>query len=85
MNKPEPGIPKKLMRNPKAQVILFVLAVLYIVSPIDFIPDTIPILGWFDDITVFLAEAISFMLYLKQKRQKMEGKEDGNQENSSQA
>ena len=85
MNKPEPGIPKKLMQNPKTQVILFVLAVLYILSPIDFIPDAIPILGWFDDISVFLAEAISFMLYLKQKRQKMEGNKDGNQENSSQA
>ncbi|MGM0598976.1 MAG: YkvA family protein [Candidatus Rifleibacteriota bacterium] len=84
MNKPEPEIPKRLMNNPRTQIVLFILAVIYILSPIDFIPDAIPVIGWFDDITVFFAELISFMLYLKQKRQKMEGKKDGNQENSSQ-
>ena len=36
-------------RPPKAAKIATVLAALYVVSPIDFIPDTIPILGWLDD------------------------------------
>ena len=36
-------------RAPKAAKLVTVLAVLYVVSPIDFIPDTIPVLGWIDD------------------------------------
>lgn len=36
-------------RSPKAAKIATVLAALYVISPIDFIPDTIPILGWLDD------------------------------------
>ena len=31
---------------------LLVLAVLYVVSPIDLIPDVVPVLGWLDDIGV---------------------------------
>jgi uncharacterized membrane protein YkvA (DUF1232 family) len=36
-------------RSPKAAKIATLLAALYVVSPIDFIPDAIPILGWLDD------------------------------------
>ena len=36
-------------RSPEAAKIATVLAALYVISPIDFIPDTIPILGWLDD------------------------------------
>ncbi|MDR2299295.1 MAG: DUF1232 domain-containing protein [Comamonas sp.] len=36
-------------RAPKAAKLATVLAALYVVSPIDFIPDTIPVLGWLDD------------------------------------
>lgn len=71
MNKPEPSIPKRLMANPRTQIVLFLLALAYILSPIDFIPDTIPLLGWTDDLTVFLAEIVSFMLYLKEKRKNL--------------
>ena len=36
-------------RAPRSAKLMTILAVLYVVSPIDFIPDAIPILGWLDD------------------------------------
>ncbi|MFA6750382.1 MAG: DUF1232 domain-containing protein [Candidatus Riflebacteria bacterium] len=45
-----------------------VLAVLYVVSPVDLIPDVVPIIGWLDDITVFIAGIINFLHYIKNKR-----------------
>ncbi len=80
MTKPEPSLPKSLIANPKAQLILFILTIIYIVSPIDVIPDVAPIIGWVDDAGVLLTQLISFILYLKQKRQnihKNEGNNDG--------
>lgn len=32
--------------------IILVLGILYVLSPIDFIPDVIPVIGWLDDIGV---------------------------------
>ena len=36
-------------RTPKSAKLAVVLAVLYVVSPIDLVSDFIPILGWLDD------------------------------------
>ena len=36
-------------RSPKMAKLATVLAALYVISPIDFIPDTFPIVGWIDD------------------------------------
>ena len=41
--------------TPRAVKILFPLALLYLVSPIDLIPDTIPILGALDDAVILPA------------------------------
>ncbi|MCC5920129.1 MAG: DUF1232 domain-containing protein [Cyclobacteriaceae bacterium] len=38
----------------KKGVFVLLLSVLYIVSPIDFIPDFIPVVGWADDFSIFL-------------------------------
>lgn len=41
-----------MMRNPRtptAAKLVAVLAVLYVISPVDLIPDVVPILGWLDD------------------------------------
>ena len=35
-------------------VLVLVLALLYIISPIDIIPDPIPVVGWVDDVAVGL-------------------------------
>ena len=40
---------------------IIILAVLYILSPIDFIPDIIPIIGWIDDIIVGLIAVTVFL------------------------
>lgn len=36
-------------RAPKSAKAVIVLAGLYVISPVDFVPDFIPILGWLDD------------------------------------
>ena len=33
-------------------VLILVLALLYIISPIDIVPDPIPVVGWVDDVLV---------------------------------
>ena len=35
---------------------IVMLAFLYLVSPIDIVPDVIPVLGWADDLAALLAE-----------------------------
>jgi uncharacterized membrane protein YkvA (DUF1232 family) len=52
------------MRHPQAQVWLkpaAVLLAIYVISPIDFIPDAIPVLGLMDDI-VLSPLALRFLL-----------------------
>jgi uncharacterized membrane protein YkvA (DUF1232 family) len=52
------------LRHPAAPIWLKVgtaVIVLYVLSPIDLIPDAIPIVGWIDDI-VIASFAIRFML-----------------------
>lgn len=41
-----------MLRDPRAPLAAkgaAILAVLYVLSPVDFVPDVIPILGWLDD------------------------------------
>lgn len=38
--------------------VLTLVAVIYIISPIDFIPDIIPVVGWIDDLFVGLMGVI---------------------------
>ena len=35
-------------------VLILVLALLYIISPVDVVPDPIPVVGWVDDVAVGL-------------------------------
>lgn len=53
----------RYFRDPAASALgkLFVLAaVLYVISPVDLIPDMVPIVGWLDDIGV-MSLAVAWM------------------------
>ena len=36
-------------RTPNSAKLVAIIAILYVVSPVDLVPDVIPILGWLDD------------------------------------
>lgn len=42
------------MRDSSFVTVILILALLYIISPIDLIPDVIPVVGWIDDVVVGL-------------------------------
>lgn len=55
----------RLMREPRVPAlakVLPALAVLYVLSPLDFIPDVVPVLGQIDDIGILL---LSVKLFLR--------------------
>ena len=52
------------MRNPgtpKAVKGLFALAALYLISPVDLVPDTIPLVGMMDDVVIIPAAVCGLM------------------------
>ena len=49
--------------------LLGVLAVLYVVSPIDLIPDVIPFFGWLDDVGVLALVAAWFLREFSQRHE----------------
>jgi uncharacterized membrane protein YkvA (DUF1232 family) len=54
----------RLLRDPKVPLALKVLpiaAALYIASPLDFLPDVLPVLGQLDDFTVVLIALEAFL------------------------
>lgn len=42
--------------------VIFLLALLYVLSPIDMIPDFIPVVGWADDLLALLIGAGALMI-----------------------
>lgn len=53
----------RYFRDPGASVagkLLVLAAVLYVISPVDLIPDVLPVVGWLDDIGV-MGLAVAFM------------------------
>ena len=47
------------MRDNSFIVVVIILALLYILSPIDLIPDFIPVVGWADDLVVGLGAGVT--------------------------
>jgi uncharacterized membrane protein YkvA (DUF1232 family) len=55
----------RLMREPRVPLVakaLPLLAVLYVLSPLDFIPDVVPVLGQMDDVGILI---LSVKLFLR--------------------
>ena len=62
-----PGTRQPLKSQAKwKRAIIALLAFLYIVSPLDLIPDVIPVIGWLDDLGV-LAWAAKQLLFNKNR------------------
>lgn len=65
---------RTLLRNSKYRWIVIVGSLLYLVSPIDFVTDMIPVLGWIDDgvvVSILAAEASQILVeQLKQRKAK---------------
>ncbi|MBQ2593358.1 MAG: DUF1232 domain-containing protein [Candidatus Riflebacteria bacterium] len=72
----QPSLIKRLHNNPNAQRVLFILALIYIISPFDLIPGDLFTLGpgMLDDLAVLIAEVAQFMVYMKNKKASFEKK-----------
>ena len=48
-----PASQQTLKSQPKwKKIIIVLLALIYVISPLDLIPDVIPVIGWLDDLGV---------------------------------
>ena len=63
---------KRFHNNPNAQRLLLILAIIYVLSPVDIVPDTFPVIGWLDDAGIILAEIAQYLLYAKNKKDAFE-------------
>lgn len=62
--------------KPKAAKILFAVALIYLLSPIDLIPDFIPIIGWIDDLIIVpMLISMAFSRIEAARRKDMEEKQ----------
>jgi uncharacterized membrane protein YkvA (DUF1232 family) len=59
-------------RVPRWKKFIGVLAVLYFLSPVDVIPDVLPVLGWLDDLGVLSAVAFYMVRQVQQYRPEWE-------------
>ncbi len=72
----QPSLIKRLHGNKNAQIVLFLLAVIYIINPADLIPGDLFTLGpgMLDDFAVLIAEVAQLMVYLNKKKAAFEKK-----------
>jgi len=54
---PKEVVPMSQQSDGGFRLLVLILAIMYIVSPIDLIPDPIPIVGWIDDAAVGIGAA----------------------------
>ena len=61
----------KIMGHPRYRWVVILASVVYLLSPIDFSPDVIPILGWIDDGVIATLLATEITQFLLSRRQAM--------------
>lgn len=64
MPEPTEDQPKRLSRKSKkmiGKIILLVSTVALVISPIDFIPDVFPVIGWIDD-AIYILTALATII-----------------------
>ena len=70
-------------RVPFKYKLLPILAILYVVSPFDFLPDFIPMIGWADDLLVLILAICAFIGLSQKKNLSGSTKDDQPRENKS--
>ena len=73
------SMPKSMLRSVLLETagwLLAALAALYVVCPIDFIPDFIPFVGWIDDLGAIVAGIASAIAALRAKNDRKELEEN---------
>lgn len=66
------------IRNPKYRWALITASLFYLVSPIDFVPDFMPVLGWLDDGMVVTLLATELSQFLVERRNTRKGDSSAN-------
>ena len=70
-------------RVPFKYKLLPILAILYVVSPFDFLPDFIPMIGWADDLLVLILAIFAFIGLSQKKNLRRSAEDDKPRENKS--
>jgi uncharacterized membrane protein YkvA (DUF1232 family) len=52
----------------KIKIVFFIAGIIYVISPIDIIPDIVPFVGWLDDVAVFSAAALPLFDLIKKNK-----------------
>lgn len=63
---------KEIQMKPNVQRALLVMTILYLFSPIDIIPDAVPLAGMADDLMIVIAEIVQALTYMKNKRKQLD-------------
>jgi uncharacterized membrane protein YkvA (DUF1232 family) len=61
----------KIMGHPRYRWVVIIASLVYLLSPLDFSPDVIPILGWIDDGVIATLLATEITQLLLDRRQAM--------------
>lgn len=69
-----------LLKHPQYRWLVMGASLIYLVSPIDFSPDVIPILGWIDDGVVATLLATGITQVLLERRQSVKAQKEDPQE-----